>query len=62
MALGHPVPLVTADEVNRILPKLFLAGKEKARWVTLWRWKIDVQVQGVCFKQEELAGPLRNDS
>lgn len=42
MTLGDPVSLVVANEVNHISFKLFLAGREKALWVTLWRWKFDV--------------------
>jgi hypothetical protein len=54
VALGDPVPLVVAGEINRITPKLVSAGREKAPWVTLWGWKFDVRVQGDYFNQEEL--------
>lgn len=60
MTLGDPVPLVVADEVNHVLLKLFLSGREKAPWVTLWRWKFGVQVQR-DFKQEELAVSGRDE-
>lgn len=39
---------------SQISPELFLAGREKALWVTLWGWKFHVRVQSDCFKQEEL--------
>lgn len=38
-----------------------LWGKEKAQWITLWRWKFDVQVQADCLKQEELAVSGRDE-
>lgn len=61
MTLGDPVPLVLADGVNCISPKLFSAGREKALRVTLWRWTFDVPVQGDYFRQEDLAVIGRNE-